>query len=91
MTVNDKRRMLKNYCQGRACAGCPLGPLEKCHINSPDATDDVINRQFEKLFGLIINGTSDELVAIVDDADTVIKIKSNRKIDNVTIYFKEEK
>ena len=32
-----------------------------------------------------------QLETIVDDADTIIKIKSNQKIDNITIYFKEDK
>ena len=93
MTVEEKRNAMANECRRYyECEGCPLYKHTKgtaCYSKKL-VTDKEVERNYKIMFGNDEEPTA-QLETIVDDADTIIKIKSNQKIDNITIYFKEDK
>ena len=96
MTIQEKRDWIKDYCHNQlSCKNCPLHN-DKHNICYSTKNENIINEHYEILFGTeeAVTTTDEARVAqletIVEDADTVIKIKSSRKIDNITIYFKED-
>lgn len=93
MTVQEKRHAIGNECRRYyECKGCPLYKHTNgiaCYSNDI-VTDKEAERNYRIMFDSDEEPTA-QLENIVDDADTIIKIKSNRKIDNITIYFKEDK
>ena len=105
MTVDEKRDKVFSYCCGVLCSKCVLtgekwehvlkGSLRTC-LKIKEATEAELDRVLE------IIGESDNSVEPVrevpevcvepaaDDAELVIKIKSNRKINCLHIEFAEE-
>nr|DAS45640.1 MAG TPA: hypothetical protein [Caudoviricetes sp.] len=93
MTIEAKREQLKRYCEYRSnCEGCPLNKYDSSCFSTEEPS--VINRNYQAIFGdepdLQAILTAAPLETIAEDADTIIKIKSSKKIDNITIYFKED-
>lgn len=104
MTIQEKKDRIRKHCLHRSgCSNCPL--FRNVHNVCYGTNDEsIINEHYEILFGTEEAATTiDESVTTIDesgvipleamimeDADTIIKIKSSRKIDNITIYFKED-
>ena len=103
MKEENKRRFLEGYCSGTACRDCVLKhggwenttTSQKC-LNLAVATEEELNRAIAiimgaeaKLCGEVVEPEA-QLEQVVEDADTVIKIKSSRAIESVTVYFREE-
>ena len=68
------------------CVGCRLSDKSNCWDD--DTSDEQVEENYKILFG--DEARVAQLETIAEDADTIIKIKSSRKIDNITIYFKED-
>lgn len=95
-TIDEKRKALEEYCNRidgcddciiskKKCAG-EIPNTIKCYTDMPD---EVINKHYEVVFGKDTEPTA-QLELMQEDVDTIIKVKSNRKIDNISIYFKED-
>ena len=92
MTVEEKKEKVVNYCVHAHCEECVLNNKEWLHDQSgclsiSEATEAEVDRAL-----WLINGAPelDVLEQLLEDADTVIKIKSNRKINRLIIEFSEE-
>ena len=96
MTTNEKRKAILRKCWDyKDCDKCPLVNHTKGeHCYGTDTTsDERVEENYKIMFGEDDKPTvqaTTQLETIVEDCDTVIKIKSSRKIDNISIYFKEE-
>lgn len=87
MTIEEKREKIRRLCiSTMTCVGCGLYGKNNCWDD--DISDEQVEENYKILFG--DEARVAQLETIVEDADTVIKIKSSRKIDNITIYFKED-
>jgi len=92
VTVDEKRKEVSDYCVCSACELCVLANKAWEHNNNgclliSDATEAELDRAL-----CLINGAPelDVLERLLEDTDTVIKIKSNRKINRLIIEFAEE-
>lgn len=98
MTTNDKIVALLKACHGTDCGNCPLYPEKDCEqAEFYSMTNEQIDNCFNKYFGLDSKDEWQKVepeldsVSLFDDSfDTVIAIKSSRKIDNIEIYFDTE-
>lgn len=72
------------------CTGCGLRGKNNCW--NGDTSDEQVEENYKILFGdeERIEQNKKPMNVSIEDADTMIVIKSNRKIDNITIYFKED-
>lgn len=87
MTIEEKREKIRRLCIPRmTCVDCGLCGKNNCWDN--DTSDEQVEENYKILFG--DEARVAQLETIAEDADTIIKIKSSRKIDNITIYFKED-
>jgi hypothetical protein len=94
MTTEEKKAKIIEHCAVTPCTACKLKCKDYCWIAY--ITDAQIEENYEILFGNDEPAPEQhfitaEPVEMEDDVDTVIKIKSSRPIDSVTIYFKEDK
>ena len=96
MRINEKRRAIqRKCCDYKDCDKCPLVKHTKGeHCYGTNTTsDEQVEENYKIMFGEddepTVQATA-QLETIVEDCDTVIKIKSSRKIDSINIYFKEE-
>ena len=86
MTIEEKKKRIRAYCKNCInCNDCELSGMVRCYDTNDDA---IISKNYHILFG--DEARVAQLETIAEDADTIIKIKSSRKIDNITIYFKED-
>ena len=97
MTVNEKRKAIQRKCWDdyKDCDECPLFKHTKGeHCYGTNTTgDEQVEENYKIMFGDDDKSTVEataHLETIAEDCDTIIKIKSSRKIDNISIYFKEE-
>lgn len=99
MTTNDKIVALYRYCETQDCYNsCSLADFCKnVPCNFVDLTEEQINEYFQIAFELDSEDECQkeepelESVKIADDAfDTVVAIRSSRKITSIDIYFDTE-
>ena len=97
MTVEEKRAVVNSYCADKGCGNCVLKNEEWDHeteYNTCLCIEDANEPELDKALELIgvhveVEPTA-QLEQIIEAADTVIKISSKRKLESVTIYFREE-
>lgn len=90
MTIEEKKKRIRAYCKNCInCDDCELSGMVQCYDTNDDA---IISKNYHILFGdeERIEQNKKPMNVSIEDADTMIVIKSNRKIDNITIYFKED-
>lgn len=95
MTIEEKRARIIEHCNNTTCAECKLADVT-CGVGGFVVGHDTVEKNYKILFGddepvPDQHFITAEPVEMEDDADTIIKIKSSRPIDSVTIYFKEDK
>ena len=91
MTIEEKREKIRRLCIPRmTCVGCGLHGKNNCWDD--DTSDERVEENYKILFDdeERIEQNKKPMNVSIEDADTMIVIKSNRKIDNITIYFKED-
>ena len=89
-----KRGFVSNYCDGQNCDKCVLKTSDWEHIMYKDlgclaignATDGELERAMELI---LAEREGKDAEALRDDADTVIEIRSSRKIKSIHIEFEE--
>lgn len=96
MTTREMRKKLAEYCDSMPhCYDCALNSTPESRACWAINDEKIIVEDYDKVFGkhskpdpLAI--PMEQVAMIEEDADTIIKIKSNKKIDNISVYFKED-
>ena len=89
MTIEEKSKYIENYCNQTICDQCPLNGCNGACYENPST----VEKNYEKLIasGKAFPPKRKEINVNIEDADAVIAIRSNKDIDNISIYFREEK
>lgn len=85
MTIDEKRDALYKHCDTTHCNECVLKDACRCGQGYSFKGRSPINDAEAIGAYEIVFGDHNE------EDETVIRIKSSKNIDNITIYFKEDK